>query len=554
MKHLLLRNAVDGSKKSRMMDIKIGEVTAVGGWQGKSRIRAIKNRMVDQATNSSVEGFRAEGFTSSPDGLEAILASDLHNHRLAMQKLPASELLSYWCSTSGASTECSSGHYTPLETSFLVVRSALASLVSLVSSASEMPVPQQWIGSSIGLSYDIASQPSLSSSPDQLRDIASVRIFDWGRSELTTPEQYRSLSSANKKSRKQYWNQWCDGTIRLAFETARFLRNQFCPASGVWRTLKFQIWSHNRNSTLSPIQGTVLGVASVDLSSIPFGEYFDLELTGRNTVFKTVGKTTNVIRNTLSLSFSAESAPTLLRVRVDIAKGDSQVFDTTYKVTVHSAQSLPKADVIGWCDPVVTIKMIDEKGASAMARTTVQRNTSSPTWNESFDFGIAQSSHVKSKELVHDTSILRDLPLIDGSIHNWDVLELSASHTKEQIMAFKKRFFRPTVRSIQVAPPEPPSSRTATLTSEVGTFLSGDDLTSYSPNSLSSTQRLTSPTARGRGSQMAPAPESPGFRKSNSFPTKYSWGKYPQVSTYPRSPYTPVGPQYSPRGFYHTYS
>ena len=557
MNHLLLRNALDGDKKNRLLDIKIGEVTAVGGWQGKSRLRAIKNRMVDQASNSSVEGFRAEGFTNPPDGLEAILESDLHNRRLAMQKLPAAELFSYWCCLPCVDF-VSSSHYTPLETSFLTVRSALTSLISLLSSASEIPIPQQWIGSSIGLFYDVGSLPLLSSTPEQLRDLASVKIFDWGRSELTTPEQYRCLSSSKQKTRRQYWNQWCDGTIRLSFEAARFLRNQFCPASGRWRTLKFQIWSHNRNSTVSPIQGTVLGVASVDLSSIPIGEFFDLELAGRNTVIKTVGKTTNVIRNTLTLTFGGEATPTALRVKVDVAKGESKIFETTYKVTVHSATSLPKADVIGWCDPIVSIKMIDEKGAAATARTSVQRNTSSPVWNETFEFGIAQAAHMKSKELVHNTSIIKGLPLSEGTIHDWDILELSASHTKEQINTFKETFFKPTLSSgLEISPPDPPSR--IDTASEVGTCLStsGEEIL-YSPSSLSSSyNRLTSPISRGgRGLHLATDP--PHFKKSHSFPSNYSYGgKYAMGRAYPRSPYTPVTPSYpsypSPRGFHQTY-
>ena len=37
---MLLRNCRDGFVSARMLDIKMGNVTAVGGWQGKGSVKA----------------------------------------------------------------------------------------------------------------------------------------------------------------------------------------------------------------------------------------------------------------------------------------------------------------------------------------------------------------------------------------------------------------------------------------------------------------------------------------------------------------------------------
>ena len=52
---ILMRNALDGFSKPRLLDIKLGEVTAVAGWQGKSAFGTWKQKWIDGATNSAGE-------------------------------------------------------------------------------------------------------------------------------------------------------------------------------------------------------------------------------------------------------------------------------------------------------------------------------------------------------------------------------------------------------------------------------------------------------------------------------------------------------------------
>lgn len=58
-------------------------------------------------------------------------------------------------------------------------------------------VPQQWIGSSVALAAEVGS---FSVEPKVL-----VKVFDWGRAELNTREEYMHLPLPERESRAHYW-------------------------------------------------------------------------------------------------------------------------------------------------------------------------------------------------------------------------------------------------------------------------------------------------------------------------------------------------------------
>ena len=43
-------------QRGRFVDIKLGDVTGIAGWKGKSILGAFKNFVLDTNTNSSIEG------------------------------------------------------------------------------------------------------------------------------------------------------------------------------------------------------------------------------------------------------------------------------------------------------------------------------------------------------------------------------------------------------------------------------------------------------------------------------------------------------------------
>lgn len=83
---LLLRNARDQYKTCRMLDVKIGEVTAIGGWQGKGHFDAYLQQWLDGATNSAGQGFRLEGFDGMPTTMQSLVV-----HALTDERTPVSE-------------------------------------------------------------------------------------------------------------------------------------------------------------------------------------------------------------------------------------------------------------------------------------------------------------------------------------------------------------------------------------------------------------------------------------------------------------------------------
>jgi hypothetical protein len=69
---LVMRNMRSNCKEFRMLDLKIGEKTACGGWKGKSHVRAMKHHFMDGFTNSAAEGYRLCGFNGCPEAIESM--------------------------------------------------------------------------------------------------------------------------------------------------------------------------------------------------------------------------------------------------------------------------------------------------------------------------------------------------------------------------------------------------------------------------------------------------------------------------------------------------
>eukprot|EP00913_Durusdinium_trenchii_P007848 g7366.t1 len=69
---IVLQNLHCGRSRLRLLDVKIGQKTAQGGWRGKSHAAAYRQAIVDGHTNSSGEGFRLEGFDGQPSSLKSM--------------------------------------------------------------------------------------------------------------------------------------------------------------------------------------------------------------------------------------------------------------------------------------------------------------------------------------------------------------------------------------------------------------------------------------------------------------------------------------------------
>jgi hypothetical protein len=249
---IALRNLFDGAEKLRLLDIKIGQKTADAGWQGKSKMAAMRQSLVDGVTNSAQEGFRLEGFDGQPPAVTSMdPLLDLSHikesiadgkklrkkaFRYMLQRLQGQEMLSFFLDVhqepkfEEAKLETVRS---PLEYSEIVLSEIVKRLVRLSIACRLMVVPQKWIGSSVALAFDGGHLPARSTPEAEIREAVKVHIFDWGRSELNSLQAHEQLSEKDAKDRAKFWTFYVGGIDRLAFEAARFYHNRF-GNSGEW--------------------------------------------------------------------------------------------------------------------------------------------------------------------------------------------------------------------------------------------------------------------------------------------------------------------------------
>mmetsp|Transcript_28088 Transcript_28088/g.93301 ORF Transcript_28088/g.93301 Transcript_28088/m.93301 type:complete len:471 (+) Transcript_28088:855-2267(+) len=197
---LVMRNMRDGCKKLRMLDIKIGEKTASAGWQGKSRMAALKQDCLDVLTNSKGEGFRLEGFDGPPPVLRSMdpLLDLLKLHapkedvkkkafRFMLQRMPAAEVFMHLVDVHQEPRDMSEEDLetlrAPTEAAELVLHEICSRLAKLALACRQCPAPQKWVGSSVALGFEAGGLPGRKVPEAQVREQVRVNLFDWGRSE-----------------------------------------------------------------------------------------------------------------------------------------------------------------------------------------------------------------------------------------------------------------------------------------------------------------------------------------------------------------------------------
>eukprot|EP00928_Gymnodinium_smaydae_P071916 TRINITY_DN55389_c0_g1_i1.p1 TRINITY_DN55389_c0_g1~~TRINITY_DN55389_c0_g1_i1.p1 ORF type:complete len:657 (+),score=54.59 TRINITY_DN55389_c0_g1_i1:69-2039(+) len=227
---LLLENLRVGFKCMRLLDVKLGEQTAVARWKGKSRFAAWRNRQVDQHTNSRHEGFRLEGVEEASRVLDertrptALTKTSKRRQRFALQRLRASEFLCCWLdvTTLGTGAEFHAQG---------AIWKTISAVEDVVVAVLGIDVPQQWIGSSIALQLEVAF---LSQDPR-----VSVKLFDWGRAELCSAEDYGQLSRGKKREQIRFWCQYVRAILRCQWELHRIASHRFC--CPVWEAFVFEL-------------------------------------------------------------------------------------------------------------------------------------------------------------------------------------------------------------------------------------------------------------------------------------------------------------------------
>eukprot|EP00405_Crypthecodinium_cohnii_P035622 CAMPEP_0206532196 /NCGR_PEP_ID=MMETSP0325_2-20121206/4216_1 /ASSEMBLY_ACC=CAM_ASM_000347 /TAXON_ID=2866 /ORGANISM="Crypthecodinium cohnii, Strain Seligo" /LENGTH=875 /DNA_ID=CAMNT_0054028583 /DNA_START=535 /DNA_END=3162 /DNA_ORIENTATION=+ len=379
---LVLRNLFDGCEKLRMLDIKIGEKTASPGWKGKSSVRALYQQFRDNFTNSACEGFRLAGFNGAPESFSsqdplldvpgATPAYAKKARRIMFSMMPGASMFEYFLDTQDYNEAVKGKN--PRDTLMaaevfeITLHEMLVRLLELACACRHVDIPQKFVGSSIGLAFDVGKARPRVGGEKSAREACRVHIFDWGRSEINTFETHKSLSEAEQHNRDLYWRYYVGGVDRLTWEAARTYYHHFC----------------NPGSWGKSVQVTIYDFDS--LKSDDFLGSLEVELTPTN------GKKTEKLQHGSSSSSCTGSPEATLTYSVECVKFPSGGrLRETWRITLHEAKNLPIADVSARkSDPyaIITATSTDKK-YSFEQRTGVKVGELNPAWEDTFDLPIA---------------------------------------------------------------------------------------------------------------------------------------------------------------------
>ena len=372
-RHLLvLRNLYDGSKKLRLLDFKIGQFTASSGWKKKSSFRAAKQKALDFFTNSEVEGYRLEGFDGPPASIvsrdetieNAIDFIDLKKKRKIMyQNMTGLEIFSYLIDLQESNYDMenlqhhiSEEYFSAAEVSEIVLNEIVKRLSRLTVACNKVTIPQKWVGSSVAIGFDCNYMPARDNE-QEIRSKVIVNIFDWGRSELNTPDKHDKLSVEEKIDRQTFWKYYVGGINHLSYVAASAYLNHFGNCTE-WSTLHLTIRDYDAVS-----DDEYLGVIQVPLKDTPLEEHPLRH--GKK------GK----------LLFSVEWNPYPACSR----------FHGSWKVFIQQAKNLIVGDLTS-SDPYCVVTALSNDGKLCFEQCTkVVSKTLDPIWEETFEIPLVKS-------------------------------------------------------------------------------------------------------------------------------------------------------------------
>eukprot|EP00392_Amoebophrya_sp_AT5.2_P005120 g5129.t1 len=260
-------SASSQAKSFRFADLKLGKQTAVAGWMGKSAFRAWKNHQIDRVTNSAAESFRVEGIDNPPGLLESCYFSvansktfrDPKTWSLLFSKVPSISISSggNHASSSGADSASSSkkkidritlqrlngvrfwrlmlDFSEATATSFqkrttftkrnelyarFLLLSVLVKLTKLVNGLCQIEWPQMWVGSSVGIGFDLANV---------VGGAGEVGETDAGAAVRGAGEQQQRRADPVMQAKDQL------AVLSLLYHSARTFLHRF--TSPVWRSV-----------------------------------------------------------------------------------------------------------------------------------------------------------------------------------------------------------------------------------------------------------------------------------------------------------------------------
>jgi len=370
-----------------MLDIKIGEKTASAGWQGKSRMAALKQDCLDVLTNSKGEGFRLEGFDGPPPVLRSMdpLLDLLKLHapkedvkkkafRFMLQRMPAAEVFMHLVDVHQEPRDMSEEDLetlrAPTEAAELVLHEICSRLAKLALACRQCPAPQKWVGSSVALGFEAGGLPGRKVPEAQVREQVRVNLFDWGRSELNTPESHAELEESEQQDRFTFWRYYVGGIDRLAWEASRCYRHRFGSANG-WLKADIVVYDFDSMTDSDFIGQVSLTLRPTEETTAQLTDQEGWQVRG------------GWRGQPASLTYRTEwrNFPEGSRLR------------GAWRVTLRRAQHLPGLDHFlgrSTSDPFAVITAISQDGRFRFRQQTcVVERQLDPVWEETFELPVA---------------------------------------------------------------------------------------------------------------------------------------------------------------------
>lgn len=388
-------------------------------------------KWLDGVTNSNGQGFRLEGFDGAPKSMQSVFDhADSERHgiskakmeRFLLQRQPAKEFLKFFLDLhdTSQSTYCGTPAEQPVvpdvssglteslsvvETEELVLLNCIEELAMLAAACRTVEVAQQWIGSSVMLAYDADIQllrselleaERLPSGAAAKIARARVHIFDWGRSELNTPENHGTLWWEHQKDRETYWGHYCSGIALLLYDCSLVYARRFlCQHSSV----SISVWDRDVYT-----EDDLVGLTTVALEETDGVVAATLEDSKGKPCY--AGGGFEGKREATKLSFSIQKLPVPEPTRLQ----------GCWAVTAHRVNNTAKMDMLSKSDGVAHVQAFCEpaqvsKAAinsresghndayntaqsllrTAARSTTVAADVDNPVWEETFELGTLKN-------------------------------------------------------------------------------------------------------------------------------------------------------------------
>eukprot|EP00536_Pseudo-nitzschia_multiseries_P000669 jgi/Psemu1/179196/e_gw1.8.227.1 len=414
---LVMRNLRNKHTSFRMLDLKIGEKTAQAGWKGKSRLRAMKHHLMDGLSNSASEGYRLAGFDGCPevfdsmDPLIDILTDENisnNDHDNTEQKSVFRYFLDLHMEESTSLTL--TDRYSPTEVTEIIAHELMSKLVSLAKTCHRVTIPQKWIGSSVAVAYDAGFFPNRSSTA------VTVRIFDWGRSELLDAERFETLTSEDKMDRNHFWDLYRAGLDRLSYNAARFYYNQFANPRG-WTKVVIQVMDFD---SMTPDDY----IGSVEISLPKLSDTQGITALKENKPYKLTGVVASAFGSTLYCSIVWMEYPPNSRL------------EGVWRVSIDKAKNLPPMDISRTSDPYCVVMACDVDKSSLRGhhfhqQTCIKASNLNPEWGETIDIPVCRKdndSSLLSTLIGNGISCIDELNMPD--VFAWDKRNVSRKNMK----------------------------------------------------------------------------------------------------------------------------